>query len=106
MGPISLLDEEPANVQLGAAQTAALAHLGAALAALTGAGLPPSSADPVINHAAAAQWLGIGERTLHRLCARHDGPPRVRLSRRRIGYRPSALREWAAQREAHGDGVR
>ena len=100
--PASPPGAEPADARHGAALTA-LAHLDAALAALRSAGLPsPPAADPVISHKAAAAQIGLSERTLHRICALGDGPPRVRLSARRIGYRMSALKGWAERRQLEG----
>jgi len=43
--------------------------------------------------------LGISKMTFDRIEAKGDGPPKVQLSPRRIGYRVSAVRAWLAGRE-------
>jgi predicted DNA-binding transcriptional regulator AlpA len=47
--------------------------------------------DPVLNEETAAAALGMSRKTLRRLVERGDGPPRLRLTERLIGYRTSAL---------------
>ena len=46
----------------------------------------------------AAAFLGMSDRTLQRLADTGDGPPRVQLSPRRIGYLRSDLATWVGQR--------
>jgi predicted DNA-binding transcriptional regulator AlpA len=55
----------------------------------------------VLNRRDAIKHLGVSERSFQRLEARGDGPPKTRLSKGRIGYRVSDIREWLdARREA------
>jgi hypothetical protein len=52
--------------------------------------------DRILGKKEAADWAGVSERTLDRLGP--EGPPRIRLSKRRIGYRPKDLVAWANAR--------
>jgi len=54
--------------------------------------------DRVISKADAAKMLGISIDTLDRMNARREGPPRVQLSDRRVGYRISSLRDWISEK--------
>lgn len=56
-------------------------------------------ADPIIGVKQAALIAGISHRTLARMAGRGEGPPRIRLSPKRIGYRLSAVETWVASRE-------
>lgn len=42
----------------------------------------------------AAAFLGLSVRTLERLEAQKRGPLRIRISCRRVAYRPKDLRAW------------
>lgn len=55
-------------------------------------------ADTYWNRKALAKRLGISERTLERMNLTGDGPPRVRLSARRVAYRESDVRAWSEAR--------
>jgi predicted DNA-binding transcriptional regulator AlpA len=46
----------------------------------------------------AAERLGLSLRTLERLAKSGDGPPRIRLSARRIGYREADVAAWLESR--------
>jgi predicted DNA-binding transcriptional regulator AlpA len=50
--------------------------------------------DRVIAEHAAAAMIGISLPTLRRRVRAGDGPPVIRLSERRIGYRLRDLRKW------------
>ena len=50
--------------------------------------------DRVITQREAAEVIGISLPTLRRRVRAGDGPPIVRLSERRIGYRLRDLRSW------------
>jgi predicted DNA-binding transcriptional regulator AlpA len=57
-----------------------------------------SSLDRVVSEAQAAEILGYSKDTLRREFQAGRGPPRVRLSARRIGYRLSVLYAHLAAR--------
>jgi predicted DNA-binding transcriptional regulator AlpA len=52
--------------------------------------------DRVLSEAQAADLLGYSKDTLRRAFRAGEGPARVRLSERRIGYRLSANYSWLA----------
>jgi predicted DNA-binding transcriptional regulator AlpA len=52
--------------------------------------------DRLLSEAEAAKILNISARTLRRLG--EDGPPRIRISERRIAFRPEDLTAWIAAR--------
>lgn len=52
----------------------------------------------VITRDEAADMLGISTLRLDRLHFEGAGPPRIRLSERRVGYRVSDLRAWLDSR--------
>jgi len=55
----------------------------------------------VINRREALEHLGLSSRTLERLDAKREGPPKIRLSPGRIGYRTTDLDAWInARRES------
>ena len=86
----------PANLDLHAA-------LAALLAALAGCGIAlPQAADPVVPRKTAAALVGLSESTFDRVCRQGDGPPAVRLSARRVGFRLSDLMAWIADRRVSG----
>ena len=47
--------------------------------------------DRIVSEREAAQIRGVSEYTLRRQAQRGEGPPRIRLSPRRIGYGLSSL---------------
>lgn len=51
-----------------------------------------------IGISTAAQIVGISERHLKRILAKGEGPPSVRLGRRRL-FMPETLRAWLKSRE-------
>jgi predicted DNA-binding transcriptional regulator AlpA len=53
----------------------------------------------VVTAAQACGILGISHDTLSRLHQRGEGPPRIKLSVRRIGYRVDGIRKWLSARE-------
>ena len=61
--------------------------------------MPPFNPDwRVVTRDEAARTLGISTLRLDRLHVEGDGPPRIRLSARRVGYRASDLQAWIAAR--------
>jgi predicted DNA-binding transcriptional regulator AlpA len=52
------------------------------------------SDDRILNEKAAAASCGVSASTLRRAVAAGKGPPVIRLSERRIGYRIRDLRLW------------
>lgn len=54
--------------------------------------------DRILDKNQTAAWAGISTRTLDRLEEEGDGPPRVRLGKRRIGYWESDLMAWLRAR--------
>jgi predicted DNA-binding transcriptional regulator AlpA len=53
----------------------------------------------VLTKVQTANALGCSTDTLDRLAARSEGPPRIRISERRIGYPLSGIRQWLADRQ-------
>lgn len=56
----------------------------------------------VLRAGEAARYLNISLKTLERLHAKGEGPHRVHLGPRMIGYRREALDAWLREREAAG----
>jgi predicted DNA-binding transcriptional regulator AlpA len=54
----------------------------------------------VITETEAARRLSVSTRTLQRLRIDGGGPGYVKLSERRVGYSPAALRRWIEERSA------
>ena len=52
----------------------------------------------VLSPAETAKTLGLSEPVLERLRAAGEGPPWVRLSARRVGYRVADLAAWLESR--------
>lgn len=61
------------------------------------------SDDAVISKKEAAKLIGVSIDTLDRMDVRKDGPARIRLSDRRVGYRMRELRAWL--KEKMGEAV-
>jgi predicted DNA-binding transcriptional regulator AlpA len=53
--------------------------------------MDPAKIDYVRNRRETAKILGVSVRTLRRMEARGDAPPRVRITERIIGFRDSAI---------------
>jgi predicted DNA-binding transcriptional regulator AlpA len=64
------------------------------------AGLVPASLpdDAILTRAQTCALTNLSEDTLARLHQRGEGPPRVQLSPRRVGYAIGALRAWLQER--------
>jgi predicted DNA-binding transcriptional regulator AlpA len=58
----------------------------------------PQNIDPVISESEAAEAGNVSTSTLRRMHKRGEGPPRIRLSPRRIGYRRHDIEEWLSSR--------
>ena len=58
----------------------------------------------VIDTKQTSHATGLSADTLRRLSATQKGPPRTRLSERRIGYVVGALRGWLREREEKQGG--
>ena len=54
--------------------------------------------DRVLRRPEAARFIGMNERSLENLDKLGDGPVRVRLGKRAVGYRLSDVRAWLASR--------
>jgi predicted DNA-binding transcriptional regulator AlpA len=54
--------------------------------------------DAVLSIAEVVALSGLSRDTFDRMHKRSMGPPRVRLSARRVGYRLGQFREWLKQR--------
>ena len=80
--------------------------MGQAVPAAFRPNLPPN-VDPVLTEDETAQLLGVSKDTLRRENKAGRGPPRVRLSLRRIGYRLSAIyaRLDASTERTNSNGV-
>lgn len=50
--------------------------------------------DMVIPKQQAAELMNLSPFTLHRLYRRGEGPKRIQLSTRRVGYRVRDIRAW------------
>ena len=50
--------------------------------------------DPILSEGEVATWLATSRATLQRQRSHGGGPPFVRLSERRVGYRRSAVEQW------------
>lgn len=50
--------------------------------------------EALLNPAAAAKALSISIKTLEAMRLRGNGPKWVRVSSRRVAYRPADIREW------------
>ena len=60
---------------------------------------PRGTPDYVVSKKEAAQITNVSIFTLDRLAAKSDGPCRLKLSPRRVGYRMSDLQAWLRSRE-------
>ena len=58
-----------------------------------------ASLDHVVAESATAEIIGVSKATLRRMVERGEGPRRIKLSARRIGYRMSDLEAWLRSRE-------
>ena len=56
--------------------------------------------EKLIDEPTLCEWLNISPAVAQRHRYQGTGPKFVTLSARRIAYRPSAVREWLASREA------
>ena len=54
--------------------------------------------DHVVAESATAEIIGVSKATLRRMVERGEGPRRLKLSTRRIGYRLSDLEAWLSAR--------
>lgn len=54
----------------------------------------------ILSRREAAKMLDMSTDTLDRLARRNEGPPRIKLSIRRCGYRAGDIREWQDRRLA------
>jgi predicted DNA-binding transcriptional regulator AlpA len=54
--------------------------------------------DRVVSEAVAAEIVGVSIDTLRRVCGRGEGPRRIKLSPRRVGYRIRDLESWLNER--------
>lgn len=52
----------------------------------------------VLNRSETLKMVGLSDRTWDRLEQRGDGPTKTRISKGRIGYRVSDIREWLDRR--------
>ena len=64
-------------------------------------GLPAdasAASDPVLTISEAAHLMRVSVRTLERLAETGEGPPRIQLTGRRVGYWHSDLMAWLKAR--------
>jgi predicted DNA-binding transcriptional regulator AlpA len=54
--------------------------------------------DLILSRVQTADLINTSTDTLDRLVARGEGPPRIRISPRRVGHPLGACRRWLAQR--------
>jgi predicted DNA-binding transcriptional regulator AlpA len=57
-----------------------------------------TDSDYVVKTSKAAERIGVSLRTLQRMRARGEAPPRVKISDRIFGYRNSVLNQFLASR--------
>jgi predicted DNA-binding transcriptional regulator AlpA len=62
------------------------------------AALPALPDSAVLSKAQASALTSLSPDTLDRLHRLGQGPPRIQLSERRVGYPAGGLREWLKQR--------
>jgi len=62
--------------------------------------MEPEKIDYVRNRRETAKILGVSVRTLRRMEARGEAPPRVRITERIIGFRDSAIDAFLNARTA------
>ncbi len=55
--------------------------------------------EDVLTERQVSDWLGLSQPTLSRHRLHRTGPPFVRLSARRVGYRRGAVEAWLSQHE-------
>ena len=60
--------------------------------------MPAIPALPAIDTKTAAALLGISSQTLARIIKRDEGPPSIKLARRRL-FRPETLSRWMEAKE-------
>ncbi|MDE2284571.1 MAG: AlpA family phage regulatory protein [Hyphomicrobiales bacterium] len=60
--------------------------------------------DPILSEEEYRAWVGISAPTAQRQRSDGNGPPFVRLSARRIGYRKSAVEQWLEARTVNRVG--
>jgi prophage regulatory protein len=65
----------------------------------------PAIIDPVISEIEAADAIGVSTSTLRRMHSRGEGPPRIQLSQRRIGYRLGDVDEWLRLKASRSHGI-
>jgi predicted DNA-binding transcriptional regulator AlpA len=56
------------------------------------------SLDPLLTEKQLSAWLGVSLPSLQRMRSNGTGPHFVQLSKRRIGYRTSAIETWLSAR--------
>jgi predicted DNA-binding transcriptional regulator AlpA len=66
---------------------------------MTNAHIDPVDALRVVSEPTAAGILGVSPDTLKRMVARGQGPRRLKISQRRVGYRLSDVMAWLNQRD-------
>jgi len=54
----------------------------------------------ILSKPQAAALTGLSEDTMLRLHQKGEGPPRVRLSERRVGYQVVAVKKWLEDRSS------
>ena len=59
--------------------------------------------DPILCEKELAKWLETSRPTLQRQRSDGSGPPFIKLSERRIGYRKSEVERWLALRTVNGE---
>ena len=61
---------------------------------------PPDAPDldVVLTHPETARMLRLSTRSLDRLCETGEAPPRIQLTRRRVGYWRSDVMAWLKAR--------
>ena len=55
--------------------------------------------DTILSNSEFREMLGVSRATIHRLDQSGEGPPKIRLSERRVGRRLGDVRSWLQARQ-------
>ncbi len=65
----------------------------------------PQHACYVADRSEAAALIGVSVDLLDRLAQRGEGPPQIRISERRVGFRVTDLNSWLSRRTEGSDNA-
>lgn len=67
-----------------------------------GADTPLGGSGPLLSNTETARLLGVTPHYLDNLRYRRQGPPFIRLTKRRVAYDPATLSGWLMERTVKG----